>query len=139
MIASHLAAFVAGAAALALLLLSLPAPPPSPSSVPSPENSSFFSIPGALDALCEVPRKRILEARSGRGYFEALDDAAAALPPALHATLLLGGGAESTSGAAFSLSKDNCRADGRLIFVGDVHGCADELESLMSKVDFDKK
>lgn len=137
LLASHVAAFLAGAAALALLLFLLPAPPPSPSSAPSPA-PSFFSPPRALlDALCEVPTKRLLEARSGRGYFAALDDAAAALPPAVHlqatATpqpLLL----PAAGGVENSISD----SIGRLVFVGDVHGCADEFGQLLRKVGFRK-
>ena len=134
--ASHLAAFLAGAGALALLLFLLPAPPPSPSSVPEPD-SLFFSPSRALDALCEAPTKRLLEARSGRGYFAALDDAASALPPALHASLLFLGACSS------SPSPSNCLYSAgsgghRLVFVGDVHGCADDLAELLRKVGFAK-
>ena len=141
--ASHLAAFFAGAAALALLLFLLPAPPPSPSSAPSPASSFFsFSPSRALDALCEVPTKRLLEARSGRGYFAAIDDAAAALPPALHATLLLPAGGEAEGGtssdAAAVLRLPRESDGGRLVFVGDVHGCADEFGDLLRKVGFRK-
>ena len=136
-LASHLAAFVAGALFLALLLLLLQPPPPSPSSVPLPSSTifsfSFLSPRRALEELCEVPRKRLLEARSGRGYFAELDAAAAALPPALHATLLLGGaGGISDSSSESSSSPGN----GRLVFVGDVHGCAVDLEALLRKIDF---
>ena len=126
MFAIHLITFLAGAGALALLLFLLPAPPPSPSSVPVPGSFLFSSPTRALEALCEIPTKRLLEARSGRGYFAALDDAAAALPPALHAT---------TPSAASLSSREN---DGRLVFIGDIHGCADDFADLLRKVNFEK-
>ena len=164
MLATHLAAAFLGAAALALLLFLLPAPAPSPSSAaPSPGSSPssfFFSSPSRalFEALCEAPTKRLLEARSGSGYFAALDDAAAALPPAVHATLLLprggggggglggggggglGGGGGGGGGAAekSSSTRGTDGGGGRLVFVGDVHGCADDFGDLLRKVGFNK-